>query len=1498
MNKKLSIVLLSALAAFTGVASASATASWFIKRANITPEASLIDGEAEGAYFAYGDGNVDTPYGIKTPRHLYNLAWLTYLGYFNDKPQKYFELADNIDMTGWTLPPIGTEFYPFVGNFNGQGYVVANLTTSNQYSDFGTKHPSKVTETYFNTDNNTTDNHPNVVGFFGVVGNPLSEYDGGTYYKNINEIKNFGLYNTIVKTTPSTDSSTSAANNGTLVGVVAGYLDAPTMDIAVDGSKIMVGNNMSPYIAPLTNKLSEQALVGHTTDKSLVSKIDQRIFGVNVSNVEEFVSSNQGNTAGFGGSLDMKTLYDRVLFAKRSLRNNTNGFTNSTANNFVFHRKVNRSPLGVETEDTAAARRTNNNVLLTHASGTASGTYSQYNRTAAPENEWLYLMGGTNKETTFFEYYANSKVTDGKGHYMTSTNLNNGNVSNTNNAGNARGWVIPSKASSVIYTENNNNKYYLTISGNDVTLLRNDEANATIWTREDNEAGLTRFIANGYYLTYKNNDWTIDLLPTLPESPGPEPFYPGDKEDMEKTLYDISKALKNANYPNEANNYARTSSDSYQIKVESQQTYIDTKTTSGVITTNADMNLATSNEFTPGWFFSYDIYNMGAGTETTKIYTYIDGDKYYLVSYCSFTSRNCIGDATFAYSIRFIKDNSSAGPSDTGGNNDEQRLTNWQVVKTTEGKDVPSYTFSVKHSNNQATSRAYLAYTADGVIIDKGNDFNFVLQDPIGYNLDQYKDWASKMTTYNSEHETWAGKARLYDTQYSTYLTNTANSYVVDTRDTQEEIDPETAEQFEDDTNQNKDSMVYDYSDTNYFPINVATDGQNATNFSDLTPTDNNTGYIISGSMYNRNTTAVNGSSSTEGSDTRIAYHGITDQIGDSYASGHIRNVYTIDRTGHHLVTDNPLAENYNINNSSYIKYGYTYNRLDATLSSDPNGRVYGLHFMNAKISKDKYVTAPEVKIFTERNQDEESKMYYNYQLPVGTIDFNLAEDGYINFFAGAFMTGAGQTVDSFFSLHKVFRDYSVASGQGQGGLTYPITDIREIKAVYSDGELDHSYILEFKGTPTQFTKPYAMKKGVKYKLTLTDEQSYEEDNIYTEELMSYTEYASYSSKHHYRIVFDTDWITNHNSENNTLYSLNQHNLYYFEIPTNSGEYCLGPVYGGTGGYLLYLDIGASASRVNRTKIVEHFVSTERLMQAPKGIALVDMPTSYTPQVKYVSEHDPTTGAMVTDRDIDVDAKNSVCVEINVGFSGDFIINRTSNLVAMTRAVSAGGDGSKVIPVYSGEEITSLTMDNVETSVTCETHTTEVLRLSYYDYSVFDENLDIVVFTDTSFDGGAITRYVEQYLNVGKENEQVFSGPEQYHLMNIFKDNGTSFKYIRETDTYEFLDPELVPITSDISTVLIDFRMVQDKTDSEAGQKNSDYVRLVNPGKTDDQCYYTFEGYEIYIRPDVNEIEVIVIDVATGAAYKAIYFGDSSEVSAITVSDEGTTITIPVYVAP
>ena len=130
----------------SGCAISAFSFAWFSNNNNVTRG---FDGSTTGAYFARGNGSEGNPYVINKPIHLYNLAWLQYVGFFKDK-EPYFIIERDLDMSGWTLPPIGTTMNPFLGHLDGYDTThsigqtatakISNLTISNsfeKYNDIG-----------------------------------------------------------------------------------------------------------------------------------------------------------------------------------------------------------------------------------------------------------------------------------------------------------------------------------------------------------------------------------------------------------------------------------------------------------------------------------------------------------------------------------------------------------------------------------------------------------------------------------------------------------------------------------------------------------------------------------------------------------------------------------------------------------------------------------------------------------------------------------------------------------------------------------------------------------------------------------------------------------------------------------------------------------------------------------------------------------------------------------------------------------------------------------------------------------------------------------------------------------------------------------------------------------------------------------------------------------------------------------------------------------------
>ena len=275
------------------------------------------------AYFAGGDGSSDKPYQIKDPVHLYNLAWLQYLGYFNlrggfnnGRAQSYFTLTADIDMSGYTLPPIGTEKYPFIGNFNGDGYAVTNLTVSNGFKDFNGKiYPVNAVFDkkendgilYYFSPEITATEEASFLGMFGVSGNynnavtadytdifhPVTDKlaEGTVPAKNefyMSEMSVEGFYLDYVKV----KSYASTA----LVGFVAGYVAGDVKNAGVYQSRIEFEKAAT---AKTGDSISAYGLVGNYDSNSVAWEDDP---------------DSTGGDGGWGGSIDMRMLNRRLNY--------------------------------------------------------------------------------------------------------------------------------------------------------------------------------------------------------------------------------------------------------------------------------------------------------------------------------------------------------------------------------------------------------------------------------------------------------------------------------------------------------------------------------------------------------------------------------------------------------------------------------------------------------------------------------------------------------------------------------------------------------------------------------------------------------------------------------------------------------------------------------------------------------------------------------------------------------------------------------------------------------------------------------------------------------------------------------------------------------------------------------------------------------------------------------------------------------------------------------
>ena len=268
-----------------------------------TNEANIIGG-SDASYYESGSGTQADPYIISDKIHLYNLSWLQYIGYYNafksfnaaaadDIVQCYFSVSKDIDMGGLTIPPIGTEKYPFLGNFDGGNYTISNFTISNDDptsagSDYGIAKPQ----------NFYAGEPSDVIGFFGVVGALPNQ--SITYDSSITSFKNFTLEDFTIK----------SRTNELLIGLAAGYVDGPISNVKIDGSATLdINGQTSTAKSNITSKLSDYGLVGYTTHTASAGSYTQ--------DLSEFYNNDDSGGGGegdeWGGSINPR-VYSRKIY--------------------------------------------------------------------------------------------------------------------------------------------------------------------------------------------------------------------------------------------------------------------------------------------------------------------------------------------------------------------------------------------------------------------------------------------------------------------------------------------------------------------------------------------------------------------------------------------------------------------------------------------------------------------------------------------------------------------------------------------------------------------------------------------------------------------------------------------------------------------------------------------------------------------------------------------------------------------------------------------------------------------------------------------------------------------------------------------------------------------------------------------------------------------------------------------------------------------------------
>ena len=1387
-NKFLQIGAFVLLAA--GTISASLSLAWFRPTTKVGNQGETntmpIDGSSSSGYFAYGDGTSQNPYGIRNPRHLYNLAWLQYLGVFKNK-QLYFELADNVNMSGWTLPPIGTEDNPFASYFNGKGYVVSNLTVSNKFIDYNV-HPAVVTSSTFE--------QPHILGFFGVIGDYNDDITN--YSSSTNQFANTGLYNITVKTSVK-DS---------LMGIAAGYVNDDDLtdnhimmeNVLVDGSRLDISTDISGSTTGYahTDNISDYTLVGYTNDVKNINKATKTLYDVTYGPNKEFNATEDGNSNGWGGSLNMINMYDRITDIRKSTTFSSTNYSYSWKKNHIIAPggEKNTADDTIDPDYDTDVGETIRAFRHSNANYQKAGNFVNTHR--GDDSNYNYLQGGTFNVYNYQKYYHHSgyRITVDGTNYLTATNFANNAAVSASTQDSAIVWTIPTTGTTgTIYTTRSSTaayaNYYLSVSYANGVILRTDQTNATTWTIDRDSSGHIRYSYNGYYLNY-NNGWVMSPLPTEPTAPT-APTAPTITEPIEPSQSDYMFSAGDYQI-SDGTDYLKYSGSGYATFSAGQSQY--------------------------PWRFT----NLNG---TTKIYTVIDGTNYYVVrssngsGYVSLSTNeesgtsftNSGSNQFYAYSnsrYYYLRNYYGTLYTTRSNKNTALNLSNCTTFTLTSMQGTV---------NNVAYQAALSQYQTDLTA------YNAAWQQ---YN-NEYAQYERDQAKYEEDYAQYQTDYAQYQTDHANWVTTMNNLHPIIV--SYAEIDGPDIDRYYDRTEY---GMEYTSNDTTFFPLNVVKDDEQThtattTNIANYYPKDSNTGYVTVGSNLNSSKTELTkDESSMRVSRYNASQNSQQTNIKNSFKTGDTKlsNVKTVNASGNVVDVTASVAANYEKYNDSKTAFENILTS-DAAVSGSTR-YLYGLHFMDATISMDHILNADWVSILGEEHT--------NFELPVNSIDFNLKETGYINFFAGTYFT---TTVNSFFSLHKIVR-----SGN-------KITNIFEIEEIFKDTSTtakNRSYVYKLKDKSGNITYscPYIFD-ALGNRTSLVNGKNPDDNNLALSELPA--GYVSSTSS-----LFKTSQIKNN--------SLLQYYAYYFEIPMNAGEYCLGSVPGGTGGYLLYLDIGANAAKTQRTTFYEKFTLVENAYSYPLGVVLQTLPEPSTYKA----------GVAVINVSSAVDYSDSVCMVIMPQAKGEFEMDRNAGDVALSRAQT-----NKAPPVYSGDNITLVHESGSSTPISIQaesSHSYETKRMQYYDYFVNSDTLIITTITDTRIDGASsYTRTINQSVYNGSDpyaenalvNTYIYDGTtDQRSSMKVYRtENGVKYS------TAEIINQSVLAIAdSNLSTTkILVINLLQ-----ENGIGFTETTTLIADVDANNVSgtYYLFSQYLIEIVPEEGIITVTIKEYVTG---KTIYIG-------------------------
>lgn len=484
-----------------GISTTAFSFSWFSNRNNVTRN---IEGKTAGAYFARGRGTQDDPFVINRPIHLYNLAWLQDVGYFDSK-KTYFIIEKDLDMTGWTLPPIGNESHPFIGELDGFDTVhgtnksavkISNLTISNKFSDYQ-RHPSSITSI----------SGCNAMGFFGTFGEEKKDYA-----EDAPVAKNFYLDKVTVK----------SKEQENLIGSLAGYVNGKISDIGISNSTISLPSNNHSF-KNYTSNVSDYTSIGYCEDKYKNTAYEKEV-ALQSSDLDtsQGTEGDGGAEAGNGGSIDMNTMYNNLLSIWDGSKNSRTQAPIKRTVTYNLDGTINEAETKVTEWGYDGDRRTGG-----YPKNTYYYTYYDQKNAGEISSSYTFCFDPDDEGRSFMTLYGRKEITstltcevttitpkilpyrfiaDSTGNNYLSMD-ENGNIVNQTSKALATSWLANGK--NQIFTRDNNNTQYFLRNASGSLEITTSSSEATSWTYDKNNNQISN---ENVFINYSESEgWNLSF---------------------------------------------------------------------------------------------------------------------------------------------------------------------------------------------------------------------------------------------------------------------------------------------------------------------------------------------------------------------------------------------------------------------------------------------------------------------------------------------------------------------------------------------------------------------------------------------------------------------------------------------------------------------------------------------------------------------------------------------------------------------------------------------------------------------------------------------------------------------------------------------------------------------------------------------------------------------------------------------------------------------------